>query len=192
MEGDGFMCGEDTGRGYPIGTASGRPYWPADPREEDIRVEDLAVQLSRICRFNGALDPKVPGIYSVAQHLCLAHDVAPSEHKREALLHDAHEVYVHDIVKPLKLMLEDYNAFEKLNERCLRRRFDLPKKPSPEVKEVDQRLFATERRDLCPKVQDKRLDWGKLPEPFSFTIKPWVPQRARAEFLRRCKELGIQ
>lgn len=178
------MAGEDTGRGYHIGTASGRPYWPADPRPEDIHPPDLGVQLSRICRFNGALRSDLPGIYSVAQHLVHACDLAPTEHKLEALLHDAHEVYVHDIVKPFKLMLGDYNDFEELNERVMRQRFGLPKAMTPAVKLIDKRLFATERRDLCPKAQ-AGLDWGELPDPFPVRITPWVPAEARRQFNSR-------
>jgi len=182
----GHMAGEDTGRGYHVGTASGRPYWPLDPRPEEIHLDDVAVQLSRICRFNGALDPKVSGIYSVAQHLVLCHDMAPTEHKLEALLHDAHEAYVHDIVKPLKLMLEDYQGIEEINERAMRRKFDLPAHMSPAVKEIDKRMFSTETRDLVAKPQ-KGLSWGKLPVPFPMQIAPWTPGRARNMFLSRLK-----
>jgi hypothetical protein len=184
------MCGEDSGRGFHVGTASGRPYWPLDPRPEDIHVPDLPVQLSRICRFNGAMDPKVSGIYSVAQHLVLAYTVAPTEFKLEALLHDAHEAYIHDIVKPLKLMLPDYQEIEEVNERAMREKFGLPKKISPEVKEIDRQLYATEVRDLVAKPQ-KGLDWGKLPAPYPFTIYPWTPQRARNAMIAVMKEQGI-
>lgn len=186
----GHMAGEDNGRGFHVGTASGRPYWPADPQPEEIHPRDLPIQLARICRFNGALREDIPGIYSVAQHLVLAHDLAPPDLRLEALLHDAHEAYIHDVVKPFKLMLDDYNAFEELSERVLRKRFGLPKKKSPEVKEIDKRLFATEKRDLCP-PEKPGLAWGQLAEPYRFTIKPWVPMRARKEMMARMKEHGV-
>jgi hypothetical protein len=186
----GHMAGEDTGRGFHVGTASGRPYWPLDPQEEDIHLPDLPIQLSRICRFNGALRPDIAGVYTVAQHLCYAHDVAPTELKLEALMHDAHEAYVHDIVKPLKLGLPDYQDVERLNEIVLRRKIGLPKKPSPEVKEIDKRLFATEKRDLCPK-EKPGLNWGKLAEPYPFTIKILTPMRARREMIARMKDHGL-
>ena len=182
------MVGEDMGRGYPVGTASGKPYWPADPRPEDIRPFDLAVQLSRICRFNGALDPSITGIYSVAQHLVHCCDLAQTEHKLEALLHDAHEAYVHDIVKPFKMMLGDYADFEELNERVLRKRFGLPKKMTPAVEEIDRRMAATEFRDVAPTPHES-LEWGEMPRPFSIKIVPWVPSQARAQFLNRLNSL---
>lgn len=34
-------------------TASGRRYWPADPRAEDICIEDIAHALAHQCRFGG-------------------------------------------------------------------------------------------------------------------------------------------
>lgn len=49
------LCGQDKGRGFNMTTASGMPFWPADPRAEDVRIEDAVKHLSRITRFNGAL-----------------------------------------------------------------------------------------------------------------------------------------
>jgi hypothetical protein len=185
---DSTDCVVDEERGPYIATAAGKPYWPFDPDPEDIRPYDLAVQLSRICRFNGALDPAIPGIYSVAQHLCIACDNAPTELKLEALLHDAHEAYVHDIVKPLKIGLDDYNKVERLNERVLRKRFGLPSKMSPEVKVLDGRLYATEVRDLMPRPHET-LEFVCTEKPLPSKITPWVPQQARQAFLERLHSL---
>jgi hypothetical protein len=181
---DAADCVVDEDRGPYIATASGKPYWPFDPKPEDIRPFDLAVHLSRICRFNGALDPSIPGVYSVAQHCCIACDHAPTELKLEALLHDAHEAYVHDIAKPIKLGLDDYNELERLNERVMRKRFGLPKKMTPEVKTLDRRLFATEVRDLMPSPHET-LRFACSEEPLLTRITPWVPQQARQAFLER-------
>lgn len=180
---------QDAGeRGHFIGTASGLPYWPLDPRVEDVRIFDIAVHTSRECRFGGALRPDLPGIYSVAQHLVLCSHNAPPGFELEALLHDAHEAYTRDMVKPFKVMLEDYQAFEELSERCVREAFGLPPKISPEVKAVDRRMFATEVRDLTPKWKGE-TPWNHMPEPYGFKITPWTPKRARDAFLARFEEL---
>lgn len=177
----------DPERGHFIGTASGLPFWPLDPRPEDIRVLDIAVHLSRICRFGGALDPSIPGIYSVAQHSVLVSYRCP-ENALEALMHDAAEAYIGDQVKPLKLMMEDYQSFERLIERAVRERFGLPKKMSPAVKEADRRIFATEVRDLTPSWRSD-APWAAMPDPYEERIVPWTCGRAREMFLQRFTEL---
>jgi 5'-deoxynucleotidase YfbR-like HD superfamily hydrolase len=176
-------------RGHFIGTASGLPFWPLDPRPEDIRVLDIAIHLSRICRFGGALDPSVPGIYSVAQHSVLVSYRCPPEHALEGLLHDAAEAYIGDQVKPLKMMMEDYQGFERLIERAVRKRFSLPKKMTPAVKEADRRIFATEVRDLVPEWRSD-APWQAMPDPYEERIEPWTCSRARDMFLQRFEELS--
>lgn len=176
-------------RGHFIGTASGLPFWPLDPQTEDIRVFDIAIHLSRICRFGGALDPSIPGIYSVAQHSVLVSYHCPPEHALEGLLHDAAEAYIGDQVKPLKLMMEDYQDFERLIERAVRERFGLPKKMTPAVKEADRRIFATEVRDLAPEWRST-APWFAMPDPYAERIEPWTCSRAREMFLQRFEELS--
>lgn len=104
------LCVSDGARGLVQTTASGKPFWCADPRPEDVRIEDIAEQLGRECRFGGALRRAEPGeqevFYSVAQHSVLVCDnVKSPELKLAALLHDAAEAYVKDIPKPLKALL---------------------------------------------------------------------------------------
>ena len=179
----------DSERGYGVATASGGLYYPADPQPEDIKIEDIAAQLARICRFNGALRHDI-SFYSVAQHSVLVSHCVPADLAMEGLLHDAHEAYVHDIVKPLKMMLPDYQRCERINEREVRAKFGLPRKMSPEVKEIDTRMLVTEVRDLCETktgIYKRLLD---MAEPIEGTITPWVPGRARDVFLDRYKELA--
>ena len=114
------LCGADTGRGLNQTTASGKPFWVGDPRPEDVRIEDIAAQLSRICRFGGALKDGYyedwnMGIdagtwvhfetYSVAQHCVLVSRNVPPEYALEGLLHDAAEAYIGDMIKPIKSQL---------------------------------------------------------------------------------------
>lgn len=176
-------------RGHFIGTASGLPFWPLDPQPEDIRIFDIAVHLSRICRFGGALHPDLTGIYSVAQHSVLVSRVVPPEFALEGLLHDAAEAYVGDMVKPLKTMLEDYQAIEKIVDRAIRRKWDLPRKISKEVKEADRRVFATEVKTLVPSWQGK-TPWQATLDPFDFEVQVVTPKRARDLFLQRYEELA--
>lgn len=230
MKDTGELCGPRTDRGYNQTTASGYPFWVLDPRPEDIRIEDIAAHLSRICRFGGALreyvivpdpdsfsghgvTPVFVETYSVAQHSVLVSRNVPQEFALEALLHDAAEAYVGDVIKPIKLLLEpDWDEIAKLAgfgdvfaatlcfaissfsriegrvDAAIRTKFGLPLEMSPEVKEADYRAVLTEHRDL--QIDRGLVDWGfPSTEPWSERIVPVLPSVARAQFLQRFNEL---
>lgn len=76
-------------------------------RPEDVRIDDIAISLSHICRFGG----HVRFHYSVAQHCVYACDhvieyetegLAEPVVRLHALLHDAAEAYIGDQVSPNK------------------------------------------------------------------------------------------
>jgi 5'-deoxynucleotidase YfbR-like HD superfamily hydrolase len=77
---------------------------PFDPNEEQIRLEDIVVPLSRISRFAGHTSMH----YTVAQHSVLATNLARlygitnNTILLYVLLHDAAEAYLGDIAAPLK------------------------------------------------------------------------------------------
>lgn len=182
------LCDEDTGRGYNMTTASGRPFWPLDPQPEDIRFGDIANGLSRLCRYNGQLHPCVEH-YSVAQHSVLVSLHVPPEFALEALLHDAAEAYVGDMVRPLKLKNDQYRNDENLVDSMIRAKFDLPSVCSDVVKAADNVACATEKRDLL--TETNGVDWGSLPEPWPAPIKPLNAFAARDLFFARALELGL-
>lgn len=188
----GKMAGANNGRGYNQTSAGGYPFYALDPRPEEIRIEEIAAQLSRMCRFNGALRDDVE-IYSVAQHCCLVSDHCPPEHRLEGLLHDAHEYMLGDMSKPVKMNLAllagaDYwKQLEHIVEKAVRAKFGLPERMTPAVKEQDYYAVATEHRDL--QVHTGAVDWGNPPPPWVETIYPWHPSLARQEFMRRFNNL---
>lgn len=110
-----------------IQTASGRQFWPLDPRIEDVHPPDIIDHLSKICRFAGACRK----FYSVAQHSVLVSEIvqeigrepdcsgggagggggsgaggfSPMQRLQAALVglwHDAAEAYIGDITRPFK------------------------------------------------------------------------------------------
>jgi len=179
----GKMAGKRTKRGINQSTASGRPFWILDPRMEDIRIADIAQQLARICRFGGALRYDVEH-YSVAQHCCLVSDHCSPALRFEGLMHDAHEAYVGDMIKPVKMQVgAGWKTIELRVEHAVRARFDLAPQLNPLVKQQDYIAVATEHRDL--QNVTGLVDWGIPPTPWPERIEPWGVFRARDEFMRR-------
>ncbi|RYF85792.1 MAG: hypothetical protein EOO03_12755, partial [Chitinophagaceae bacterium] len=82
-------------------TASGLAIDLNNIHSRDININDIATALSRIPRFGG----HTCAFYSVAQHSVLVAALAPDYLKKEALLHDAAEAYLGDVIKPLKHIL---------------------------------------------------------------------------------------
>lgn len=162
-------------------TYSGRKFNPRTATAADINIEDIAHALSQYCRFGG----HTRYFYSVAQHSCLVHDAMPDQPvlRLQALLHDATEAYMGDVVKPLKLVLYDYQKIEARLERIVMRAFNLPEALLPQVKLADLTALATEKRDL---LRDGPT-WTQLVgvEPWPEAVTPWAPAVAKDQFLSR-------
>jgi hypothetical protein len=185
----GKLAGARTDRGWNQSTASGFPFWCGDPRAEDIRIEDIASHLARICRFGGAIRSDIE-IYSVAQHCCLVSDHCPPHLRLEGLLHDAAEAYTGDMIKPIKLLLGDkVKAIESAVDGAIRGKFGLPLFLTPEVKHQDYLAVTTEHRDV--QIDRGAVDWGSLPQPWPEKIRPWGVFQAQDEFLWRFHRLYL-
>ena len=82
-------------------TNSAKPMSLVRPRADLVTTTDIAHSLAHICRFNGHCKHH----YSVAQHSLLVASIVPEKDQLPALLHDAAEAYVGDMVRPLKQLL---------------------------------------------------------------------------------------
>lgn len=176
---------------------SAREFDLLKPRADLITTLDIAHALSLICRFNGHCNRH----YSVAQHSLLVADIVESQgHGPEiqllALLHDAAEAYVGDLVRPLKLWLRqdtggtgsNYDWIERRIWQAIRERFDLPRALPIVVHEADMIALATERRELLP---DHPSVWDCLRgiTPHNSELPAWTPLQARQAFHDRLLEL---
>lgn len=153
------------------------------PDPSTICRRDIAWALSHVCRFNG----HCTSFYSVAQHSVLVSHLVPAPLQFEALLHDAAEAYVGDVVAPLKQLLPDFKAIEKRVERAIADRYGLPHEVAPEIKHADLRLLRTEQRDLTAAAGDY---WPGLDgfEPLAERIVPLAPLDALQLFNQRWLE----
>jgi 5'-nucleotidase len=177
----------DERKGNWIQTSSGRPYWPLDPRPEDVCIEDIAHALGMICRYGGhCLD-----FYSVAEHSVHVSNLVPSQYALAALLHDAPEAYCCDIPRPLKKNLVGYADIEHQNWLAICAAFGLDPALPQCVHEADGAMLFIERDVLL--LPAPREDWGQgrvrpavLPKARIFGH---MPGRASRLFLNRFQEL---
>lgn len=129
-------------------TFSGRRFWPLDPRAEDVDFRDIGHALANLCRYNG----HVRRFYSVAEHCTLLaayfERTGRVELARQALLHDADEAYVGDMIRPLK---RDIPFFSTIGERIQAEVFALAGLDWPideAVHHADARIIVDEAREL--------------------------------------------
>lgn len=121
---------------------SGRRLDLIDPSPLDIEIEDIAHGLARVARWNGQTIGD--NAFSVAQHSIIVEQIAsflkpnisPQE-RMMALLHDAPEFVIGDMISPFKNALGiDYRIFEDKLERAIHLRFGLLPKTPPTLKKL--------------------------------------------------------
>lgn len=169
--------------GPTILTASGDYFSFEDFDGSPIRIGDIAHALSNVCRFGGHCRE----FYSVAQHSVLVSMIVSPEYALQALLHDGTEAYLGDMVKPLKEMMPQFQAVEDELEAAIFRRFGLPEKMHPSIKEADIVLLATEQRDIMN--NNDLWTWTGKVKPLKEVIVPMTPNVARAYFMNRYKQI---
>lgn len=131
-------------RGDWMQTVSGIQFWPLDPRPEEIEIGDIAHALSNICRFGG----HSRWFYSVAEHSVIVSENVSDNHRLTALLHDATEAYLGDMIRPLKRCMPIYREAERLLWLAVAAKFGLPSEIPSEVTLADNRLLLNEKAVL--------------------------------------------
>ncbi|WP_319532842.1 phosphohydrolase [uncultured Cohaesibacter sp.] len=175
---DTFISPENKRQGDWMQTASGRAFWPMDPRAEDVCIEDIAHALSNMCRFAG----HCMTFYSVAQHSVMVASLLPSDLKLWGLLHDASEAYIVDVPRPLKPYLTGYKDAETAVMRAVVSAFDLsPVEMPKEVKRIDNAILADEAAQLMSVAP---MQWTLPEPPTGILIEPWEPAQAYLEFMQ--------
>lgn len=168
-----------------IQLVSGEMFDFTNPDPKVITIEVIAHALANQCRFNGHCRE----FYSVAQHSCLVSEAVLPEFAKEALLHDAAEAFMGDMVRPLKALLPEYRAYENIVEQVIAEKFGLPFPMSPVIKVADLVLLATEQRDL---LSIGVSPWASLKgvEPLPFKIHPIPAHAAKIRFMDRWHQIN--
>ena len=167
-----------------ISTFKGNRFFPSEPRIDGIDIEDIAHGLAYQCRFNG----QTRAFYSVAQHSLMVASLLPQPLHRAALLHDAAEAYLGDMVKPLKLLLPDFSRIEAGVTDLIAAAFGVDFSDHDRIKQADLVALATEKRDLMPNSAEP---WSYLAgiAPLPESIDPWPPHVAKTAFLQAWRRL---
>ncbi|MDO8908887.1 MAG: HD family hydrolase [Pseudohongiella sp.] len=169
-----------------IETSSGSSIDLISPQPHQVKIWDIAHALSLICRFGG----HCRWHYSVAQHSVLVSYLVPVELSLEALLHDAAEAYLGDVVRPLKVNgdMQGYRAAETLMESVITENFGLGDINHPLIKLADMQILAAERAVL---LTDKSSLWQCLEgiSPAPLKIEKLTPEQAREMFMARLQEI---
>ncbi|MFZ4538959.1 hypothetical protein [Propionivibrio sp.] len=161
-----------------VSTFTGKQFYPLAPTPDQIDIEDIAHGLAYQCRFNG----QTRHFYSVAQHSLIVADLVPPPLRLAALLHDAAEAYMGDMVKPLKQLFPLFSEIEGKVMSAIGLRYAIGSFDDPAIKRADLIALAMEKRDLMPNSSEP---WeslrGIVASPMR--IAPMSPQEAKAAFL---------
>jgi len=179
---------------------SGRRLDLLDPSPMDIEIGDIAHGLARVARWNGQTVGDHG--FSVAQHSMVVEEIAlhlaPGLEVRwrlAALLHDAPEYVIGDMISPFKAALGiDYKIFEEKLETAIHVRFGLPAKTPQAVKAVikkaDHACAFFEATQLAGFDHDESLAlFGAPPSGYHLQIEPWSPSEAQRRYVERFEEL---
>ncbi|MGR9168940.1 YfbR-like 5'-deoxynucleotidase [Rhizobium sp. KDH_Rht_773_N] len=119
---------------------SGRRLDLLDPSPLDVELSDIAHGLARVARWNGQTSGD--HAFSVAQHCLVVEfifrhfNAATPGDCLMALLHDAPEYVIGDMISPFKAAVGGgYKTVEKRLEAAVHLRFGLPPHPSRELKD---------------------------------------------------------
>lgn len=124
---------------------SGRRLDLLDPSPFDIEIGDIAHGLAFVARWNGQTSGDWP--YSVAEHSLLVEELyarmtsdAPPSWRLAALLHDAPEYVLGDMISPVKAAVgEGYGTLDDKLMSAIHLRFGLPAKIPTQVKKAIKR-----------------------------------------------------
>ncbi|HYE47792.1 MAG TPA: HD family hydrolase [Caulobacter sp.] len=180
---------------------SGRRLDLLDPSPMDIEIEDIAHGLARVARWNGQTIGEHG--FSVAQHSLVVEEIAhymepglEPKWRLAALLHDASEYVIGDMISPFKAALGvSYKDFEERLEHAIHARFGLPAKTPLHIKKLlkqaDRACAYFEATQLAGFTVEEALGFfGEPPKGYQLTIRPEPPREAQAHYVARFHSLS--
>lgn len=183
---------------------SGRRLDLLDPSPLDIEIEDIAHGLARVARWNG--QTRGAHSFSVAQHSLLVEAIATHLNpdwsdgwRLMALLHDAPEYVIGDMISPFKVVMGDaYKSVELRLLAAIHLRFGLtaatPAALKKKIKEADTIAAFFEATRLAGFEREEALKFFGRPQALPVEVLAWLDpldtEAAQARFLARFAALG--
>ncbi len=177
---------------------SGRRLDLLDPTPMDIEIEDIAHGLAFVARWNGQTIGEYS--YSVAEHSLLVEQLfsrknpgAAARWKLAALLHDAPEYVIGDMISPVKATVgPGYRAMDDRLAAAVHLRFGLPAhipvEINRQIKRADKAsawIEATQIAGFSTAEADRLFGRHNMSLTKGFSIKLRPPIEARDEFTAR-------
>ncbi len=177
---------------------SGRRLDLLDPTPVDIEIEDIAHGLAFVARWNGQTFGDWP--YSVAEHSLLVEEIFGRMHPGEqarwrlaALLHDAPEYVIGDMISPVKAAVgPGYGELDVRLTAAIHLRFGLPatlpERVKTAIKRADRISAWMEAVEIAGFREDEAGRLFGRPEPrviSGLAIRLRPPVEVRAQFMDR-------
>lgn len=171
-----------------MNTYIGHKFDPMKITPEDVCLEDIAHALSLVCRGSG----QIQWFYSVGQHSinCAREALARGWSDRMALaclLHDASECYISDVIRPVKVHLQNYLEIESMIMDAIWAKFqlaDLSDEENKKWKQIDNEILELELKTLMKGEKDREII------PLSST--PNLSERSFQSVETEFKELALE
>ena len=181
---------------------SGRRLDLLDPSPFDIEIDDIAHGLAFVARWNGQTKGDFP--YSVAEHSLLVEEIfaqlrpsAAAKWRLAALLHDAPEFVIGDMITPVKDAIgTGYESLERRLEEAVRLRFglpiDIPRAMEKSIKKADKLsawLEATQIAGFSQADANKHIGYQRETRCKELKVLIRPPTVVRLEFKNRTFEM---
>jgi 5'-deoxynucleotidase YfbR-like HD superfamily hydrolase len=186
---------------------SGRRLDILDPSPLDVEISDIAHGLARVARWNGQTAGDYP--FSVAQHSVLVLEIfragSPEASDRDALyalLHDAPEYVMGDIISPFKAAMGgNYKEVEGRLQAAVHIRFAMPAEPAValarQIKKADKQAAFFEAVGLAGFSRTEARTFFGEPslaafdlDRFETLIRPWPTREAQERFVAAFEKLS--
>jgi uncharacterized protein len=180
---------------------SGRRLDLLDPTPMDIEIEDIAHGLAFVARWNGQTRGDWP--YSVAEHSLLVEQIfarmgdQPAKWRLAALLHDAPEYVIGDMISPVKAAVgPGYGELDLRLTAAVHLRFGLPsvlpmavKKAIKVADKISAWLEAVQIAGFKESEADRLFGRPDVARLTGLAIKLRPPAVVRADYVMRHAEL---
>ena len=181
---------------------SGRRLDLLDPTPVDIEIDDIAHGLAFLARWNG--QTKGDFAYSVAEHSLLVENIfsflnpeSQSKWQLSALLHDAPEYVIGDMISPVKASVgTGYGELDNKLAAAIHLRFRLPavipKSIKAKIKKADRISAWLEATQIAGFSEVEANKYFRKPElnildHFEIVLRP--PLEVRNKFIARYSQL---